>query len=172
MCGSRNLCQRGSNFYSFTAFLLNCFSWWSEGRIDIQLNIRVHNISNLLKQNMMNVELDNRHSAYQSCSQYFQPSDAERDECWARQSTFSLTFEFTIFPTFWSRSWWIMISTIDIQLNIRVHNISNLLKQIVMHVELDNRHSAQHSMFKFFLNCRTDFWRVLSLVECWARQST
>ena len=132
----------------------------SSSTINIQLNIRVSNEFELLKPNLgecwarqstfgstfelamspyfwsrilANVELDSRHSAQHSMSSStiniqlnirvsnaFELLKPNLGECWARQSTFGSTFELAMSPSFWSR--------------------------ILANVELENRHSAQHSM--------------------------
>ena len=139
---------------------------------------------------LANVELDNQHSAQHSMSS----STIEirpNIECLARQSTFSSTFELAMCPNFWSRilanveldtrhsAQHSMSSlTIDIRLNIeclaRQSTFSstfelamrpNFWSRILANVELDNQHSAQHSMSSSTIEIRPN-------IECLARQST
>ena len=123
----------------------------SSSTIDIRLNIkclaRQSTFSstfelamrpNFWSRILANVELDNRHSAQHSMSS--STIDIRLNiECLARQSTFSSTFELTMRPNFWSR--------------------------ILANVELDNQHSAQHSMSSWTIDIRLN-------IECLARQST
>ena len=153
---------------------------------------------------LANVELDNRHSAQHSMSS--STIDIRLNiECLARQSTFSSTFEIAMSSKFWSRilanveldnrhsaQHSMSSSTINIQLNIRVSNESELLKPNLgkwrarqstfgstFNVLLDNRHSAQHWMSSSTINIQLNI-RVSNaskllkpnIGECWARQST
>ena len=153
---------------------------------------------------LANVELDNRHSAQHSMSS--STIDIHLNiQCLARQSTFSSTIILAMSPTFWSRilanveldnrhsaQHSMSSSTIDIRLNIeclvRQSTFISTFElamspyfwsRILSNIEIDNRHSAQHSMSSSTINIQFNI-RVsnasellkLNLGECWARQST
>ena len=112
----------------------------SSQTIDIQLNIRITGVSKLLIPIMWNVEPDNQYSSQHSMSN--STIDIQLNiQCLARQSTFSSTLELAMWPNFWSPTFAnvgldnqhsaqhsMSSSTIDIQLNIGVSNVSKLLK--------------------------------------------
>ena len=145
---------------------------------------------NFWSQILANVELDNRHSAQHSMSS--STIDIWLNiECLARKSTFSSTFELAMSLNLWSRilanveldnqhsaQHSMSSSTIDIRLNIEclarqspfsstfeLAMSPNLWSRILANVELDNRHSAQHSLSSSTIDIRLN-------IECLARQST
>ena len=153
---------------------------------------------------LANVELDNRHSVQQSMSSST-INIRLKIECLARQSTFSSTFVLAMRPNYWSRilayveldnrysaQHSMSSSTIDIRLNneclarqstfrspFELAMRPNFWSRILANVELDNRHSAQHSMSSLTidiqLNMRVSNESELlkpNLGECWSRQST
>ena len=161
----------------------------SSQTIDIRLNIQC-----LARQSTFsstfNVQLDNQHSAQHSSQQCVRTSEAEswrmlsqtidirlNIQCLARQSTFGSTFNVQLdnqhsaqhssqqcVRTSEAESWRMLSKTINIQLNIQCLARQSTFGS-TFNVQLDNRHSAQHSMSSQTIDIRLN-------IQCLARQST
>ena len=148
-------CLFRQSTYSSTFELAMCPNYWS--RI------------------LANVELDNRYSAQHSMSS--STIDIRlNNECLARQSTFSSTFELAMCPNFWSR----ILANVELDnRHSAQHSMSSSTIDIRLNIQSLARHSAQHSMSSSTINIQLNI-RVSNesellepnLGECLARQST